>query len=180
MEFLKSIQAPRMTEAEITALDMTGVSSALVFNTDINKHVQWNGLYWAGVDGVIEDVRDSTELTTFSTTGVTYMNIFKTGLDNTKQYELSGFYIWNHDGTTQDFWAEIRNFGVLIFPRRHQQEPKDSGGGGGGGTNQGYYTAFNGVVTPTAGQIAADIFFGTTINNQESTIFYGQMKIKEL
>ena len=123
---------------------------------------------------------DSTETTTFSTSGVVYLNLFKDGLDNSKEYIVTGFYIWNHDSQANDLFAEVRNFSSLIFPRRHQQEPKDSAGGGGGGTNQGHYTEFTGRVTPTAGQVALDVLFGTTNSGSESTIFYMELELKEL
>lgn len=177
---IENLQVQALTDAEILALDMTGITNQLAFNTTFNKYYTWNGETWKPIDGVIERASDSTEFTTFSTTGVAYLNLFKTGLVTGKTYGVKGFYIWNHDGINQDFWLEVRNFGSLIFPRRHQQEPKDAGGGGGGGSNQAYYTSFQGRTNAQAGQIAIDLFFGTTIASQESTIFYAEIELFEL
>ena len=144
---------------------------------------------WQDKDGTVaylDDIKgniigisdDATEFVTFSETGVVYLNLPVTGLDNSKQYLATAYYIWAHDATNTDFFAELRNFGVLLPPQRHQQEPKDSAGGV--VTDQRHYTSCEWIATPTAGQIQLDLLFGTTDSDDESIIYGCVLKLYKL
>ncbi|MHA1166308.1 MAG: hypothetical protein ACTSRU_00690 [Candidatus Hodarchaeales archaeon] len=123
--------------------------------------------------------RDTTTISTFSTTGVTHSNFVQAGLDNSKTYIVDCFLIWSHDATSSDAFFEFRNFAVNILSERLQIEPKDSSGAGPGGTNQRIDMFLSGETTPTAGQIQLDLLFGTSNAAQETTIYEVRFSIRE-
>lgn len=125
-------------------------------------------------DRLISFAQDSTQTVTFSTTGTVYLNLAANSLDNSATYKISGFYIWGHGETNTDFFMEVRNFGVLLPPARHQQEPKDHG------ADQRHYTSFAWTVTPTAGSISIDLNFGTTDSADSSTLYGAYLQLDKI
>ena len=122
---------------------------------------------------------DTTNIITFSTVGVTHSNLVVNGLDNAKTYYAEAFVIWSHDASNTDAFFEFRNFASNILSERITIEPQDSGGGGAGGTNQRIDLTMRGEVTPTAGSVQLDIFFGTSDNGDETTIYEAQIYLRE-
>ena len=96
-----------------------------------------------------------------------------------KTYYAEAFVIWSHDASNTDAFFEFRNFASNILSERITIEPQDSGGGGAGGTSQRIDLTMRGEVTPTAGSVQLDIFFGTSDNGDETTIYEAQIYLRE-
>lgn len=122
---------------------------------------------------------DTTTISTFSDTGVVHSNLVVNGLDNAKTYIADCFIIWSHNATNTDAFFEFRNFAVNILSEQLTIEPKDSGGAGPGGTNQRIPAYMTGEVTPTAGSIQLDLFFGTTDTDDETTVYECVIRLRE-
>lgn len=169
-------------EGQISFKDNDGTGE-LLFNLDLTgsrtaTFPDKNGTV-AYLDDVVEDrfisfAQDSTQTVTFSTTGTVYLNLAENSLDNAATYKISGFYIWSHSEGNTDFFMEVRNFGSLLPPARHQQEPKDKE------PDQRHYTSFSWTVTPTAGSISIDLNFGTTDSEDSSTLYGAYLQLDKI
>jgi len=103
-------------------------------------------------------------------------------------YRIDWTYNWSLNAGANDFIAQIRVNGVVIWD--HIQEPKDAGGSGinlpntGGGTtntgtNQRHVICAHEVIALTAGSNDIEIYFRGSVNNDAAAIYRARMSIQK-
>ena len=106
----------------------------------------------------------------------------------TGNYKITWTYVWSLNDGAQDFVAEMRENGNLLW--EHRQEPKDSAGTGidlpntdGGdvntGTNQRHVLTAHEVVNLSAGVNTIDIQFACAAANDRAAIYRGRISIEK-
>ena len=99
-------------------------------------------------------------------------------------YVLEWDYYWNHDATSNDFLARVRqNLGAAFFGF-HRAEPQDAAGGGapdappGSGTNQRYTASGRKQLLALSGVQTFDIEFATSAAGVESTMISATLSLR--